>query len=161
MIANYNFVGTYTNPTEAANTAALGTVIMPVMCQGLAITFTGVTFVLKRLQIMLNNQIAMRYDVNGTNGIAYPRIVDCDVQYLATIEYPAFSLMNIRSVMNAETKVTLAAVIGAAAGNIITIGADAYIHDINETEENGILMAEVAMSQSWRPGETLLNFIYT
>lgn len=126
----FTFGGTYEEPSDAVGSASLSTDSRAPVCKELTITLNGQSFVLKRLQLIANVEITSPDEnILGTGGIQNPQIVNMDVVFEADIRTPLVATYNWWNKLTTETKVTLSAVAGSGAGNIITLAGDGYFSD--------------------------------
>lgn len=127
-VLNANVAGLYTAPTEASGAAALETAAEPRPCKGLACTLGGKTLILKSVTIALNNELdSPNSDMNSATGVSAPSLTDQNVTIEIVAVYPAIATDNYFTGFAANTKYAFSMVVGASAGNILTITGDVYL----------------------------------
>jgi len=160
---NWDFDGTFTAPSETAISDSLGTTATPVVCAGLTITIGGVALKLRKVSIKSNNnKLSPRKTLSGTNAADSPLLTNAAPTFEIEAEQSAIATYNPVTRMTAETKTTLAAVLGSTLGNTCTIGMDAFPDmgpDFNDSDE--LLGFAQKYRQSYDSGDTMLNIAYT
>lgn len=162
MLANWEFVGTYTEPTSASGAAALGTTARPVICKGLVATVAGATRRLKELRINIDNQFEdADEDICGTNGIINPSIYDRNVIITATFRAELPSTKNWWNLLTSESVMEFIAILGTTGGNILNINVDAYYREtIGGGENAGRHETTIVCEMSRVTGDTALTMVY-
>lgn len=161
--ALFDFDGKYVDPTDASSSDTLGTTARPPVCKAMTITLGGFNLIPKKVTIDLGNVVlSPREDETGTHAIIDPLVVD--QQPVITVEAEKIAVAQFNSVVRAieETKTTLAIILGATAGNILTIGCDMYPMDVPQfSDVGGILGQTLVYKQSWAAGDTQFTMTYT
>lgn len=161
--AIFDFDGKYIAPTDASSSDTLGTTARPPVCKAMTVTLGGINLIPKKVTIDLGNVIlSPRGDLTGTNSIINALVVD--QQPVITVEAEKIAVATFNSVTRAiaETKTTLAIVLGATVGNILTIGCDMYPMDVPQfSDVGGILGQTLVYKQSWASGDTQFTMTYT
>lgn len=161
--AIWSMMGTYVAPTEAAIGDAFGSSADPPVAKNMTITINTETLVVRSMFIDLNNEISSpRYDLEGTNGVANPLIVNVQPEIGFVVETPDFSDIDLQSALANETKITASIQLGSTAGNILTITMDAYMNaPLVRAWDNNLLVDQVGARMSWEDGDTQLTAVYT
>ena len=159
---DFRGAGTYVAPTEAAGSAALATSAHPVACKGLTMTLATDTLVIKEYIARLGNQNSSpNYDICGTHGVASPELTDQDVTAEMLVVLPTFATENYFTNFTTPLKVAFSGVVGATAGNILTITCDYYQYDYALEDVNGVLCARLFLEMSQTEAHTQLTLVYT
>lgn len=164
VIMNCRFKGLYTAPSDATIAHAIDTTeARPVVCKGMTLTVGGVNLTPKRVAIALNNEVlAPRYDMTGSYGVIQPVIVAQRPTIVVDCEQKDLSTFNSITRTIAETKTALNIVLGATAGNILTITCDMYPNAApNFSDTGGILGQSLSFRMGWGTGDNKLAFKFT
>lgn len=126
LMASFDMIGQWTAPTEAASAVVLATSADAPILKAATMTLDSDDLVWRSFELALGNVLTERPDASETNGIAVPLITDRQNRMKLVAEVPAIAT-NYWTDWNASTKLAFNLVVGATAGNIITITCDLYI----------------------------------
>jgi len=161
--ASFTFAGKYTEPTEAALSASIATSAHPPACKGMVITVGTKTLKLKEVNINLNNENnSPNYSIYDTTGIEAPDLVNQMPEWDVLAVLPDFSTANYWADLTAETETAFSAVLGATAGNILTITGDGYLRAAPEiTDVGGVVCVRLRYRMGWGADNTKLTSEFT
>lgn len=164
-ICSYNFIGLYAAATEASHAAALEVTANAPICKALALSIGGVSagLTIPRCVISLNNSLTPNPGLTGTAGMHAPNISGSRVTMVADIQTTALATWNSETRWTAGTKAAFSCVLGATAGNIMTMTGDFYpLAGPRRSSQGGNLMDTVAFAQSEViASDTRFNIVYT
>ena len=163
MIANWEVIGLYTEPTALSGVAALGTTARSPICKGLVVVVAGIPVKLKQLRLAINNLWAEPdEDICGTNGVIAPSIYDRNIEIDATFRTQLPATKNWWNLLSAESKVSFAVNYGATPGNILGIVVDGYYRDtIEPSKAEGRHEMTIKTEMSREAGDTALSMVFT
>lgn len=160
---SWTWFGRYTAPTEAAGSASIETSADPLPAKALACTLATKTLQYKQITFNLNNEIlGPNYDIAGTDGCAAPVLTNqapsCEIKAM----FMDYSELNLWTNLLARTEHPFSLVIGAVAGNIITITADLYMNSVPAVDRaSGQLEVTMGFDVGWLSTNTKLTIAYT
>lgn len=144
LMGSMNCIGQWTAPTESSNAETLATSADAPILKAATMTLGGDDLVWRRFELALGNVLTERPDASETNGLAVPIITDRQNRIKLVAEVPDFSTANYWTDWNASTKQAFNLVVGATAGNIITITCDLFIGAAPViTEDEDIYLVEL------------------
>lgn len=163
MIAKYELVGLWNDPTTAVPAAAFGVGSRPVVCMNMGLTIGGWTPVIRKCEISLNcENNSPRPDLNGLYGVVAPNKTNDRPQLKFTVESPVKATKDFDTEWGVETLTAFVATLGAAAGNILGIASDMYQAAYPVRGNDGeILTLELLFDASEIPADTGLTFLWT
>ena len=163
MMEKITTVGLWSDPTTAVSAAAFGVGGRPVVCMNMALTIGGWSPVIRKTEISLNVETnSPKKDLNGTYGVAAPDKVNDRVQFKFTVEQPVKGVKDFDTEWGAETLAAFSAVLGAVAGNILTITSDMYQAEYPVRGNDGeILTLELVYDASEIPADSGFSMLFT
>lgn len=164
-LVRFEFTGRYIEPTEgvAFTTPSIG--VFPEPFLGASLSFQGVS-TLKVQNVMLDmaNSIQLRNDVNQASGnfsAAYTgRVPTASLDP----EQEKIAVINFLNNLTIHTQSVLSFVLGATAGNIMTLNAPkVQIVGLTEGDRNGIRIVtlDCRLNQSVAAGDDELTIVFT
>jgi hypothetical protein len=151
LLAVFEFVGHYTEPTDIAIPSPSYDSTVPRAAVGMAIAINGVTAIsAKSWEWMANNTIATPGSVSATDGYGEVIITKRDIRGSVVIESELDSVIDVDSLMSAGTKFTFTSgTLGSVAGNrvvVSTAASSTYITDAELGEADGLRLRTVPMA---------------
>lgn len=159
----WEFQGLYSTPEDLSfPTSQTVQATVPVVCKGLTATFDGYAACVENINIKSNNTIAERACLGSTHGVAGFQITDRNPEGSFTPEATLLATKNFWTKFEADTVQALSVVLGAAAGNIITIGAPyCRTRSIAYADRDGIVGQEIGFQLARSAGNDELTIAYT
>ncbi len=162
LMASFDFLGTWVAPTEASSAVVLATSADAPILKAATMTLNTDDLVWRSFELTLNNTLTERPDASETTGIAVPLITDRQNRLRLVAEVPDFSAANYWTDWNASTKLAFNLVVGATAGNIITIAGDTYIGAAPTISDDGeIFLVELDLEWSELVADTQISIGFT
>lgn len=162
LMASLDYLGRWTAPTEASNAVVLATSADAPILKAATMTLNSDDLVWRSFELALNNTLTERPDASEANGIAVPLITNRNNTLKLVFETPDFSTANHWTDWNASTKLPFSLVVGATAGNIITIAGDTYIAAAPTITEDGELyVTELDLEFSEIVADTQISIAFT
>lgn len=151
LVAAFEFVGHYTEPTDQSQPTPTYDSTVPVAALGLTISINGVTAIsTKGYSWALNNVIAMPPSLSQTDGYGQIILTGRDVTGEITIESELDAVIDLDSLFSAGTRFAFAGgTIGGTAGNRVTLSTPAsstYITDMAVEEADGLRLRRVPLA---------------
>lgn len=142
---NVDFKGIYNEPTDTTASTPTYATDTPVQIESIALAFGAVTgMVVRNLQIMLNNEIVERADVNSAEGFKGLRIAGRKPMVKFRMEKALAATWNIYNALDAGTSYSTTFTIGTTAGQKILVTIPKLVlSDIKESDDAGIVMLDV------------------
>ncbi len=155
--------GTYTEPTDAAGSAAISGDALPPTAIALTSTIAGTQFPLQRALLNLNTEnTGPDGDIGGTNAIQDPQLTDGWPSIEMTFREPLVATKNFWNLLTTETKMALNLVLGSVAGNIITTTGDFYFSEtIGQGVNKNTHEITIIAKMSWLAGDSQLSIAIT
>ena len=141
LMANFEFFGIWNAPTDVALPAfSPGTEPPPILASG-TFTIASTAELISRLSLNMNNQVAMRPDVNATSGIAHYAITDNEPLLSFDIEADLVANYDIYGAWLAGTEAAVSLILGSGAGKEITFTIPKLQYrELPEGERDGLLI---------------------
>lgn len=150
-VAAFEFVGHWTQPTDASQPSPTYNSQVPKPVLGLSATFNSVaTLVIPSYEISLNNELAYNGSIAASDGYGPVTIANRDVMGSIVIESELDSVIDIDSLLVAGTRFAFSGgTIGSTAGNRLTIStpsSSTYITETSPGNSNGVAMRNVGFA---------------
>jgi hypothetical protein len=162
LMASYDFIGNWTTPTEAANATTLSDDANAPIFKASTMTLASDDLVWRSFQFKTNNTLTERPDAGEATGINTPAITNINHRITLVAETPAFSVANYWTTWLASTKMAFSMVVGATAGNIITMACDVYHAAAPALSwESGIQLVTLDLECSELAADTKFSLAFT
>lgn len=166
MIAQFNFVGHYVEPTDASQPSPTINATVPRAALSMAISINGITAIVARSwQWMLNNTIATPPSIAAADGYGEVIITERDVTGEVLIESELDSVLDLEALLSAGTRFAFASgVLGSAAGNrvqITTPASSTYVTDQQHQDGEGLRLRNVPLAVDDSTSDQELSVIFT
>jgi len=158
VIATYNMLGAYVEPTEAVDSTGLATSARPVACKGMTIDVNGDTLVIREVDINLAVEVMLpeRDDLVAATGKAAAVIVDMIPTMRILAEMPLLATANYHAGFTAGTVLDCQITNAGAAGNIIDWAWKGYQNTPPRISAPKLGLVELNMDMGWGSGEELV-----
>lgn len=161
---NWTFKGIYTIPTDSAIVDPTFDSTVPEVVKGATMTFGSYSAIIEKLTLKANNTVAERPDFNQTEGIKGFAITGRDYEGSMTVEavLRATSNADFFSYFHSRTVKALSFVLGATAGNIVTItGSYNYLRAPAYGDREGVVTFELPFQMSRSSGNDEISIVLT
>lgn len=130
----------YTRPIDSAFPSSYTpNTTVALAAKNMTVSFDSYAPVVRDINFSLNNVVTPRPDQNADWGFAYPVITDRNPGGEITIEAIALATKDLWAHFDADTLISMSVVLGATAGNIVTITAPyARMRNIPDGDADGI-----------------------
>lgn len=150
VIANFEFVGHYTQPTDQSQPTPTYNATAPKAAIGMAASINSVTAITAQsLEWALNNDLSLRPSLAAADGYAEIIIAGRDIKGILMLESELDSVLDLDALQIAGTKFATASGTLGSAGNILSIttpSSSTYVTDPEPGEANGIRTRTVNMA---------------
>jgi len=126
---NFTFQGMYALPTDSGIETPTFDTTGPLVCRGETMTFGSYAAIIEKLLLKFGNKIVERTDFNATEGVKAFIVTDRAPSGTMSVEAVLRATTNADFWLyfNGGTSKALSSVLGATAGNIVTITAPACV----------------------------------
>jgi len=161
---NWTFKGIYNLPTDSAIVTPTYDSVTPNIVKGAVMTFGSYSAIIEKLSLKLNNEITERPDFNTTEGIKGYLVTGRNPEGSMTIEavLRATSNADFLDYFHSRTVKSLSFVLGATAGNIVTIIASyGYCRAPKLGDRGGVRTFEIPFQLARSSGNDELSIVLT
>ena len=129
QMINFTFQGIYALPTDSGIETPTFDSSLPLICRGETMTFGSYACIIEKLLLKFGNKVVERTDFNQDENVLSFLVTDRAPSGVMTIEAVLRATTNADFWLyfNAGTSKALSSVLGATAGNIVTITAPACV----------------------------------
>ncbi len=161
-LVEWKFKGFYQSPADASAASPVFGSLLPPMATGAALTIGGLSPVAQKIELDINNLIAVRKSITARDGIAGFEITgrkpqgSFDPEAVAVSSHPFWSNWE-----NAEP-LALSLQVGTAGGNSFRIDAPALQYrEISDSDRDGITVYQVPFSLAMAGGDDEISISFT
>jgi hypothetical protein len=161
---NFTMSGVYVLATDVVQAAVTFDTTTPKIVKGTTMTFGGYACIIEKLNLKFGNTVAERTDFNAAEAIRSFIVTDRAPEGTMTIEavLRTTALADLWSFFDAGTTKALSFVLGATAGNIVTIVAPVCVlKGVNYGDKDGIRTFEVPFQMARDSGSDEMTITLT
>lgn len=163
-MANWTFRGVYAIPTDSAIVTPTFDTPAPEIVKGCTFTFGSYAAIIEKLTFKLGNTVAERPDFNQAEGFKGFQVTRRNPEGSMTVEavLRATSNADFHSYFHNRTVKALSFVVGATAGNILTLTMDkCYLRAPTWSDRDGIRTFELPFQVARNTGNDEFLFAWT
>lgn len=166
VIAAFEFVGHWTQPTDASQPSPTYNSQVPRPVLGVTQTFNSVSsLIVASWEVSLNNVLAFNGSMSASDGYGPVTIAERDVSGSIVIESELDSVIDVDSLMVAGTRFAFSSgTIGSTAGNRVTFttpSSSTYVTETSLGESNSVRMRNIGFAVDDSTPDAELSIAFT